>query len=65
MDIGLKDKFLAEWGKYFPGAELPVAFWYTDEEPGGEYVAPPPGFEYFLTWRNPRPGRARCWGIST
>lgn len=34
MDITLKEKFLHLWRKYFPGANLPVTFYYTDEEPG-------------------------------
>lgn len=48
MDMELKEKFLAGWAKYFPGAELPVAFWYSDEEPGGDYVAPPPGHQCMI-----------------
>jgi len=32
MDMELKDKFLAGWARYFPGAELPLAFYYTDKE---------------------------------
>jgi hypothetical protein len=31
MDMALKDKFLTGWAKYFRGAELPVAFRYSDE----------------------------------
>jgi len=31
MDIAMKDKFLELWGTYFPGAELPIAFYYADE----------------------------------
>jgi len=46
--MGLKEKFIAGWEKYFPGAGLPVAFWYTDQEPGGEYVAPPPGHQCMI-----------------
>ena len=29
MKPGLKQEFAQRWGKYFPGAELPVAFYYT------------------------------------
>lgn len=32
MDKGLKEKFLRLWQKYFPGAELPIVFFYTDDE---------------------------------
>jgi hypothetical protein len=38
MDITLKERFVERWRKYFPGAELPIALYYTD----GETPAPPP-----------------------
>lgn len=47
MDQALKQKFLERWRKYFPGAELPAAFWYTDREEGG-YVSPPPGHQCLI-----------------
>jgi len=31
MDQTLKRRFLASWQKYFPGAELPVTWYYTDQ----------------------------------
>jgi hypothetical protein len=31
MKSGLKQQFAERWQKYFPGAELPIAFYYTDE----------------------------------
>jgi uncharacterized protein (DUF169 family) len=30
MDIRIRDEFAAKWKKYFNGAELPIAFYYTD-----------------------------------
>jgi hypothetical protein len=30
MKPGLKDKFTERWNKYFPDAELPIAFYYSD-----------------------------------
>ncbi len=33
MEIQLKDRFLTLWEKYFDGAELPLAFYYTDAQP--------------------------------
>ncbi len=30
MDIALKNRFLSQWQKYFPGAELPFVFFYSD-----------------------------------
>ncbi len=34
MNIILRDEFLGVWSEFFPGAELPVAFWYTSETNG-------------------------------
>ncbi len=31
MDIQFRDYFLKRWKQYFPGAELPIAFYYTDD----------------------------------
>jgi hypothetical protein len=30
MKPGIKQKFIDRWQKYFPGADLPIAFYYTD-----------------------------------
>lgn len=40
MDMALKERFLALWKKYFNNAELPITFYYTDEEGYGEKVKP-------------------------
>lgn len=32
MNLTFRDRFLSLWQKYFTGAELPLAFYYTDEE---------------------------------
>jgi uncharacterized protein (DUF169 family) len=32
MTIGLKDRFLGLWAKHFDGADLPIAFYFTDAE---------------------------------
>jgi hypothetical protein len=32
MDLTLKTKFLESWKRYFGSAELPIVFYYTDEE---------------------------------
>lgn len=31
MDMMVKTDFIGKWNKYFPGAELPIAFYYTDK----------------------------------
>ncbi len=32
MKPGLKQLFIDRWNKYFPGTDLPIAFYYTDKE---------------------------------
>lgn len=34
MKTERRDRFIALWQEYFPNAELPLAFYYTDEGPG-------------------------------
>jgi hypothetical protein len=38
LDIKLKDKFIAYWQKYFNNAELPITFYYSDEEGHAELI---------------------------
>lgn len=40
MDINLKEKFSALWKKYFNDAELPITFYYTNEEANAQLVKP-------------------------
>lgn len=40
MDMGIKDKFIGLWTKYFNNAELPVIFYYSDNGKQGELVKP-------------------------
>ncbi|MBM3238583.1 hypothetical protein FJZ31_19990 [Candidatus Poribacteria bacterium] len=43
MDIKFKQRFTELWDKYFPGADLPIAFYYTDEEGQGDPAPLPKG----------------------
>lgn len=43
MDTGFKQRFLELWQRYFPGAELPIAFYYTDGEGRAERARSPKG----------------------
>ena len=36
MDMAFKQRFIDRWQEYFPTADLPIAFYYTDEEGRGE-----------------------------
>jgi hypothetical protein len=40
MDLDLKERFASRWRRYFAGAELPMAFWYTDERGQAELPRP-------------------------
>jgi uncharacterized protein (DUF169 family) len=40
MDTGIKDKLNLLWQKHFNNAELPITFYYTDEEGHAERVRP-------------------------
>jgi hypothetical protein len=49
MDMELKDRFTSLWKKYFPEAELPIAFWYSENAEGTEKVHIPKEHRCFLT----------------
>lgn len=44
MDLSLKERFLELWNSNFPGAELPLAFFYTNEAGRGEPPSATKGF---------------------
>lgn len=48
MDMQLKDRFSELWKKYFPGAELPLAFWFSDSAEGTEKLTLPREHRCFL-----------------
>ena len=48
MDMSLKDRFSSLWKKYFPEAELPIAFWYSEDAEGTDKVNIPKEHRCFL-----------------
>ncbi len=48
MDMALKERFLDLWKKYFGGAQLPLAFWYSEDAEGTEKINLPKGHRCFL-----------------
>ena len=40
MDMQLKEEFVRTWHKYFNNIELPITFYYTDEEGHADLVKP-------------------------
>jgi hypothetical protein len=41
MNKNLKDQFMGQWKEYFPGAELPIVFYYSDDDGNAEIVKKP------------------------
>ena len=64
MDTDLRDRFTRLWHAYFPGAELPIVFYYATE-PGCTNVAEPPdGFRCLVAQLiEVRRGQSLCFGI--
>ena len=48
MDMSLKQGFIERWSKYFPGAELPVVFYYADDPGPVKTAAVPRGHRCFI-----------------
>jgi Uncharacterised ArCR, COG2043 len=48
MDGKQKEDFLVRWKKYFGGADLPIACWYTDEEGAADRAKPAEGHRCFI-----------------
>jgi len=64
MDMGVKEQFMQLWKTYFNGAELPIAFFYTDQEGLGEMVKPSIGHQCFIsTLSKVRRGSSLCFDV--
>ncbi len=65
MDISLKDKFVDLWNRYFPHAELPIAFFYTDHC-DREKIPPPPEKHrcVICDLQKARRGKALCLDVN-
>ncbi len=48
MQAGLKEQFTVKWERYFPAAQLPVCFYYTDRLVEPDTVQPFPGGHCFI-----------------
>jgi uncharacterized protein (DUF169 family) len=66
MDMKLQEQFRVKWEKYFNGAELPIAFYYTDEKNRGEMVPEPSGHQCLIcALGKVRNGQSLCFGASS
>lgn len=48
MNEQIKENFEGKWAKYFPGADLPVVFFYSDEPAEAEPAGEPKGWRCFI-----------------
>lgn len=65
MDAGLKNKFLDLWKKYFGGAELPIAFYYSDVEKAEKPPVSKGHRCIFADFSLVRKGRSLCFDVET
>jgi len=66
MDLGIKEKFVVLWEKYFNHAELPICFYYTDEE-GRAVLVKPNSMPRCLigALSRVRKGRSLCFNVDS
>jgi uncharacterized protein (DUF169 family) len=66
MNMQLKEKFTELWKKYFNGAELPIAFYYSDKAGDVEIVEKPSEHVCFIGVLNRvRKGKSLCFGADS
>jgi hypothetical protein len=62
MDLSLKHSFIERWEKHFPGAGLPIAFFYAATPGGAEMAAAPKGWRCWVGQLAPVfQGRTLCF----
>ena len=66
MDMELKNKFIQLWKKYFDNAELPLAFYYTNEEGHAELAGSATVPRCVIgALQNVRKGKSYCFDIES
>ncbi|MCZ7392950.1 MAG: DUF169 domain-containing protein [Candidatus Methanoperedens sp.] len=66
MDMQIKQKFLELWKKYFNDSELPITFYYTDEEGHAELAKPGSVVRCVIgAVSNIRKGKSFCFNIES
>ena len=62
MDLTFKERFMELWRRYFDRAELPISFYYTNEEGRGELVKAPTAHQCIIgVLTKVRNGRSLCF----
>jgi hypothetical protein len=65
MDAEFKERFLQNWNKYFPGAELPIGFYYADTAEPEFMAKPPKGHRCIIgDLVKVRKGKTQCFNTS-
>jgi uncharacterized protein (DUF169 family) len=66
MDKRMKETFLKHWDTYFGDSELPLTFYYTDQEGCAKLVKPPSGHQCFIgVLAQVRKGHALCFDVNS
>jgi Uncharacterised ArCR, COG2043 len=66
MITSVQSSFLEGWSRYFPGADLPLAFFYSDDERYAEYESKPSGHACMIArLRKVATGATVAWSHAT
>jgi Uncharacterised ArCR, COG2043 len=66
MDSEFKERFLQSWAKYFPGAELPIGFYYSNTAEPKFMAKPPKGHRCIIgDLAKVRDGKTLCFDVNT
>jgi len=66
MDAEFKERFLQNWARYFPGAELPIGFYYSNSAESKLMAKPPKGHRCIIgDIAKVRKGKTVCFDNNT
>ncbi|HVO66016.1 MAG TPA: DUF169 domain-containing protein [Syntrophales bacterium] len=66
MDKEFKAGFIKKWNKYFPGADLPIGFYYSDTKDQNTMPNPPEGHRCIICdLAKVRSGKTLCFDVNT
>jgi len=65
MDMTLQEQFRERWQRYLDGSELPICFYYTDQEGCGDMAKPATGRQCFIgALAKVRKGQSLCFDVN-
>jgi len=66
MDTEFKERFIRNWNNYFPGADLPIGFYYTDVKDPKSTLKPPKGHRCIIgDLGKVRNGKNLCFDVQS